>query len=149
MQTREGGLNFAEAETGIFRDNRSISCMLMPWLLASPSHQQPWYWLYRINCLYIPKISMLARCGLVTIFGAICLLQHWFSPGRVTWWHQIHWRRKKYICFFSSSTVAINKTSSWYAVVPTCSLEVWYSVTSTFDCCTERPAVWSGHSLLG
>ena len=24
---------------------RSISWLLMPWLLASPGHQQPWYWL--------------------------------------------------------------------------------------------------------
>ena len=28
---------------------RSISCLLMPWLLASPGHQQPWYWLCRIG----------------------------------------------------------------------------------------------------
>ena len=27
---------------------RSISWLLMPWLLASPGHQQPWYWLSRI-----------------------------------------------------------------------------------------------------
>ena len=27
---------------------RSISWMLMPWLLTSPGHQQPWYWLCRI-----------------------------------------------------------------------------------------------------
>ena len=27
---------------------RSISCLLMPWLLTSPGHQQPWYWLHRI-----------------------------------------------------------------------------------------------------
>ena len=26
----------------------SISWLLMPWLLASPGHQQLWYWLYRI-----------------------------------------------------------------------------------------------------
>ena len=26
----------------------SISWLLMPWLLASPGHQQPWYWLCRI-----------------------------------------------------------------------------------------------------
>ena len=31
---------------------RSISWLPMPWLLASPGHQQPWYmyWLCRINC---------------------------------------------------------------------------------------------------
>ena len=28
---------------------RSISWLLMPWLLVSPGHQQPWYWLYRIG----------------------------------------------------------------------------------------------------
>ena len=29
----------------------SISWLLMPWLLTSPGHQQPWYWLCRI-CRY-------------------------------------------------------------------------------------------------
>ena len=28
---------------------RSISWLLMPWLLASPGHQQPWYWLCKIG----------------------------------------------------------------------------------------------------
>ena len=28
---------------------RSISWLLMPWLLSSPEHQQPWYWLCRIG----------------------------------------------------------------------------------------------------
>ena len=28
---------------------RSISWVLMPWLLASPGHQQPWYWLCRMG----------------------------------------------------------------------------------------------------
>ena len=27
----------------------SISWLLMPWLLTSPGHQQPWYWLCRIG----------------------------------------------------------------------------------------------------
>ena len=27
---------------------RSISWLLMPWLLTSPGYQQPWYWLYRM-----------------------------------------------------------------------------------------------------
>ena len=27
----------------------SISWLLMPWLLTSPGHQQPWYWLCRIR----------------------------------------------------------------------------------------------------
>ena len=29
--------------------NRSISWLLMPWLLASPGHQQPWYWPCKIG----------------------------------------------------------------------------------------------------
>ena len=28
---------------------RSISWLLVPWLLASPGHQQPWYWLCKIS----------------------------------------------------------------------------------------------------
>ena len=28
---------------------RSILWLLMPWLLTSPGHQQPWYWFYRIS----------------------------------------------------------------------------------------------------
>ena len=28
---------------------RSISWLLTPWLLTSPGHQQPWYWLCRIG----------------------------------------------------------------------------------------------------
>ena len=28
---------------------RSLSWLLMPWLLTSPGHQQPWYWLCRIG----------------------------------------------------------------------------------------------------
>ena len=28
---------------------RSVSWLLMPWLLALPGHQQPWYWLCKIG----------------------------------------------------------------------------------------------------
>ena len=31
------------------RKIRSISWLLMPWLILSPGHQQQWYWLCRIN----------------------------------------------------------------------------------------------------
>ena len=46
---------------------RSISWLLMPWLLTSPEHQQPWYWLCRICRLlsylrkdfnYMPRINV-------------------------------------------------------------------------------------------
>ena len=28
---------------------RSLSWLLMPWLFASPGHQQPWYWLCKLG----------------------------------------------------------------------------------------------------
>ena len=31
---------------------RSISWLLMSWLLTSPGHQQPWYWLCRISLVW-------------------------------------------------------------------------------------------------
>ena len=36
---------------------RSISWLLMPWLLTSTGHQQPWYWLHRIcqSSFYLRK----------------------------------------------------------------------------------------------
>ena len=37
---------------------RSISWLLMPWLLTSPGHQQPWYWLYGIFRFF----SYLRKC---------------------------------------------------------------------------------------
>ena len=37
---------------------RSISWLLMPWLLASPEHQQPWYWLEQVGpCLTWERTS--------------------------------------------------------------------------------------------
>ena len=37
---------------------RSISWLLMPWLLTSPGHQQPWFWLCRI----CRSFSYLRKC---------------------------------------------------------------------------------------
>ena len=46
---------------------RSISWLLLPWLLMSPGHQQPWYWLCRIcrSWSYLRKglIPMSYQCG--------------------------------------------------------------------------------------
>ena len=43
--------------------NMSISWLLMPWLLASPSHQPPWYWLHGIivheDVFQLPEPSQL------------------------------------------------------------------------------------------
>ena len=44
---------------------RSISWLLMPWLLASPGHQQPWYW-----SSYVKQVSPgLIRGRISTIYG--------------------------------------------------------------------------------
>ena len=43
-------VNLSGAETRIIHVKySSISWLLMPWLLVSTSHQQPWYWLYKLN----------------------------------------------------------------------------------------------------
>ena len=53
-----------------------MSWLLMPWLLTSPGHQQPWYWLYRI-CM--------SFCYLRKCFKYLCQIN-------VEEWHkmQIH-----------------------------------------------------------
>ena len=33
---------------------RSITWLLMPWLLSSPGHQQPWYWMFWMNRTCLP-----------------------------------------------------------------------------------------------
>ena len=40
-------VNSSDARNGIFWLIWSIPCLLMPWLLKSPGHQQEWYWQYR------------------------------------------------------------------------------------------------------
>ena len=37
------------------RRHRSISWLLMPWLLVSPRHQQQWHWLCKINFAFTEK----------------------------------------------------------------------------------------------
>ena len=57
---------------------RSISWLLMPWLLTSPGHQQPWYWLYRMcrsmwrndikyKYTFMFPLKNLARKGLILV----------------------------------------------------------------------------------
>ena len=83
-----------------FGSTRSISWLLMSWLLTSPGHQQPWYWLCRIgrflsylrtdlNCLrrinvekwqkwkylFIIPLKKLARKGLIRQ----TFVPYWFS----------------------------------------------------------------------
>ena len=42
-------LNSSGAGDGIFRLWWSIPCLLVPWWLKSPGHQQAWYWQFRIG----------------------------------------------------------------------------------------------------
>ena len=47
-------LNSSDARDGIFWLIWSMPCLLMPWLLKSPVHQQAWYWLCRTDkCLIV------------------------------------------------------------------------------------------------
>ena len=38
-----------------FGSTRSITWLLMPWLLTSPGHQQPWYWLCKMGRSFSSK----------------------------------------------------------------------------------------------
>ena len=51
--TRPQWVNPPGAGDGIFWENKSTPWLLMPWLLVSPGHQQPWCWLCskRVPCL--------------------------------------------------------------------------------------------------
>ena len=48
--------NSADARDGIFQLRGSIPCLLMHWLLKSPEHQQPWYWLCRTDNVYCCRL---------------------------------------------------------------------------------------------
>ena len=62
---------------------RSISWLLMPWLLMSPGHKQPWYWLYRMcrSFSYLRKdfkyVPVSNQCGGMTKNANICLCSLW------------------------------------------------------------------------
>ena len=44
--------NSSDAGDWLFRFGGSILCLMMPWPLKSPEHQQPWYWLCRTDNMY-------------------------------------------------------------------------------------------------
>ena len=56
---------------------RSISWSLMPWLLASPGHQQPWYWLWKTGNFWFDGITR--HCNLYLSSGPLLLL--WFNSN--------------------------------------------------------------------
>ena len=45
-------INSSDAGDGILWLWGPIPCLLMPWLLKSPEHQQAWYWLYRTDNMH-------------------------------------------------------------------------------------------------
>ena len=49
VYSRQSPLTLNVRGPSYFSLTRSISWLLMPWLLASPGYQQPWYWLCRIG----------------------------------------------------------------------------------------------------
>ena len=98
---------------------RSISWLLMPWLLTSPGHQQPWYWQCRIcSCLtwgrisstcVIPMLSNDIKCKYMFMFP----LKNLARKG-LTIYPCIHWpvMRKGLtnICHASQNKRVFNKT---------------------------------------
>ena len=57
---------------------RPISLLLMPWLLASPGHQQPWYWLCEIGLQVLvfheEGFQLPVRCQCIGINVSICFV---------------------------------------------------------------------------
>ena len=35
----------------------TIPCLLIPWLLTSPGHQQPWHWLHKLT-MFLPSLKI-------------------------------------------------------------------------------------------
>ena len=56
MSLQIGYVNSPSTGEGIFRLCGSVPCLLMPWLLKSPGHQQAWYLQYRIGNMYTCSI---------------------------------------------------------------------------------------------
>ena len=91
----------------------SISWLLMPWLLTSPGHHQPWYWLRRkgrflsylrkdFNCvvsmwrndtqcqyMFMFPLKNLARKGL-----KVSVVTNDSVPSLKTWWHHPYGRQQ-------------------------------------------------------
>ena len=43
----------------------SIPWLLMPWLHASPGHQQPWYWLHTIIRFLLSQVMISTACAIL------------------------------------------------------------------------------------
>ena len=85
---------------------RSISWLMIPWLLTSPGHQQPWYWLCRIcrswSCLRLFSTVVISirsndmKCKYMFIFPLKNLVRKELRPANVvvTCWLRLidEWR---------------------------------------------------------
>ena len=104
---------------------RSISWQLMPWLLTSPGHQQPWYWLFRI-C----RSSYLRRC-----LKYLCEIN-------VEEWHKMQIYVYVSSEKFSSYRVKVPRGVYWLngfcAMGPTQWIQIW-------SICTK---IWFNHILF-
>ena len=71
---------------------RSISWLLMPWLLALPGHQQPWYWLCRAlstgrkDFIVIKVLRNDRKCKFIFMFS-----KNKFKMARVKAFFLLHW----------------------------------------------------------
>ena len=63
---------------------RSMPWLLMPWCLASPGHQQPWHWAYRINILLC--MSSIRRCLKYSYRLIIDIWCNFISPNIYSVW---------------------------------------------------------------
>ena len=75
---------------------RSISWLLMPWLLTSPGHRQPWYWLCRVGRFlwylrkdfnYLRRINVEndTKCKYMFIFSLTNLARKGLSHQNALW----------------------------------------------------------------
>ena len=66
---------------GIFLFTKSIySCLLMPWLLTSPGHQQSWYWLCKLPtaAVIIHSFQILRTLG--SQWMVLAWKIYWYRP---------------------------------------------------------------------
>ena len=62
-------VNSSDAGSGIFPLWGSIPCLLMPWLLMSPEHQQAWHWLCKTDEYCCSRLIFI---NLGQVFSAVC-----------------------------------------------------------------------------
>ena len=75
MQT----VDLSGAENGIFKVTSSIHWLLISWLLPSPGHQQPFYWLDRKNKSFFLRRGILAACDISILRNDKKMLKYfWF-----------------------------------------------------------------------